>query len=426
MKRWCFSVVAAALISQLLFGAGAVAKTTIRIGHKWDESHGFHIALSKAADLFEARYPDISVEIAAGWPDEKYKLAVATGDAPDVQMLTDIPTWGANGFIQPIDALMAKYSLKPQDFIPSVLNQNMWRGKLYALRPQVDANFGLVWNRTIFAESGLNPDVAPKTVREFDAYFKRLTQFNADGTAMRLGMTPWVLSGGNSNTVFTWGWLFGGDWWDYTTNKATAHHPGNVKALEYLTEYWQKYNDAFTYLGKGLPTGLSRFTAGREAMAFMTPGNYNQTRERLPDLDIAVTRMINNPEAGVENATWIGGWDLAITAGSKNPDAAFQFIKFITSDPDGVSTFCEYGSWMPSNIKVPYFRKLGSLPQWKVYTDTVVSAVKYRPAVPVFGSYNAQLGTLFPKIIRKEMTAQSAMEDLSKQIDAEMAEKYSK
>jgi ABC-type glycerol-3-phosphate transport system substrate-binding protein len=146
--------------------------------------------------------------------------------------------------------------------------------------------------------------------------------------------------------------------------------------------------------------------------------------EANPDMQIGLARMFNNPDAGVDNATWIGGWDIALTAGTKVPDAAFQFIQFVTTDPVGIQAFCDVGSWMPSNIRVPYFKKMGNDPKWKVFADTVVSAVKYRPAVPVLGTYTTQLGALFPQIIRRQITPNAAMEQLSKQIDIEMAEKY--
>lgn len=423
MRNWRIVVVALIVVLSVIGTASAASqKTVIHIGHKWDEAYKFHLALVAAAQAFEARNPNISVEINPGWTDDKYKIAVATGDAPDAQVLFDAPTWAFGGYIQPLDPFLAKYNIQRKDFVPAAWDQSLWQKKLYALRLQVDPNFGFVWNKSIFGEVGLNPDAPPKTVADFDVYFKRLTLFSSDGKPLRLGMTPWVLTGGNANTVYTWGWLFGGEWWDYQNNKATAHHPGNIKALDYLTDYFERYADAYTTLGQGIPSGLSRFTSGREAMALMTPSNANLTRQANPDMSIGVSKMFNNPQAGVENATWIGGWDIALTAGTKQADAAFQFIQFVTCDPVGVAAFSEVGAWMPSNIKTPYFRKLGSDPQWQVYTDTVVNAVKYRPAVPVLGTYSNQLSALFPKIIRRQVTPSAAMEQLSKQLDAEFAE----
>jgi multiple sugar transport system substrate-binding protein len=397
---------------------------TIQIGHRWDAANKFHMGLQQAADIFVNTYPNTTVEVAPGWTEDKYKVAVAVGEAPDAYVLWDAPTWGEGGYIQPLDTLNAKYGVKREGFIPAVWDMSVWRGSVYALQLQTDPNFGLVWNKRLFAEVGLDPERAPRTVQEFDQYFKRLTEFASDGTATRIGMVPWTLTGGNANTVFTWGWLFGGEWYDYNAGRATAHEPGNIKALEYLTEYWERYEPARAALSQGLATGMNRFTSGREVMQLMTPSNTFLTMKSNPDMSIGLARMFNNPEAGVENATWVGGWGIGLTSGTKVAEAAYQFMRFITSGSAGVAAFCEAGQWMPGSIGTPYFRNLGRDPQWRVFAETIVNATKYRPAIPALGLYTTRLGQLFPQVLRRQVTPGGAMEELSRQIDAEMAEKY--
>lgn len=422
-QRFGIAVLFLTVLLSVNVQAAQKPKTVVRIAHKWDENNKWHLAFNNAAAAFMQKYPDISVQVETAWIEDKYKVGVATGEAPDIYLLWDSPTWGAGGYVQAVDQLAAQFNVRRSDFVPAAWDQYSWRGKLYAVPIQIDPNFGLVWNKTLFAEAGLHPDRAPATVQEFDQYFKRLTKFNSDGTPVRLGMTPWNVYG--TNGVYTWGWLFGGEWYDYAAGKATAHHPGNIQALEYLTDYFQRYSSAFDALGKGIPTGMSRFTSGREAMQLLTPSATFMTMQANKDMSLGIGKMFNNPQVGVQNAAWIGGYALGLTAGCKHPAEAFQLIQYLTADPTGIALFAEPGSWMPANMKAPYFRELGSDPLWRVFTETAMSTVRYRPAIPALGTYNTQLNALFPKIIRRQITPNAAMEELSKMIDLEIATKYS-
>ena len=91
--------------------------------------------------------------------------------------------------------------------MPAAWDQNVWNGTLYALPIQIDPNFGLVWNKTLFAEVGLDR-VPPQTVQEFDEYFRILTKIGPDGIATSIGMVNWSAAGGHHNTIYTVGLAF--------------------------------------------------------------------------------------------------------------------------------------------------------------------------------------------------------------------------
>src|SRR5690606_14612915 len=131
----------------------------------------------------------------------------------------------------------------------------------------------------------------------------------------------------------------GGEFFDYESTKATAHHPGVVEALEYLTDYFQRHEQTYNAINRGIPAGMSRFTAGREAMAFLTPSGAFLTIDNFPEIEFGLTTMINNPDAGVENATWIGGWSMGMKVNTEHPEEAFMLMHFITVDPEGVEAY---------------------------------------------------------------------------------------
>lgn len=409
----------------LVFAQAAGAKTVIRISHKYDETNKVHKGFQNVIKGFEAKYPEYTVQIDAGFSDDKVKMSVAAGDPPDINYQWLCAPWGADGVFQPLNSYIAKYKVNSGDFVPAAWNQNVYRNNVYALPLYIDTNFAMLWLKAKFAEVGIPPNQPPKTVADFDAYFKKLTRFDSNGVPYQMGMTPWTIYG-NANTIFTWGWIFGGDFYDYQARKATMHDPRIVKALDYLTDYFERYANVYDVLGKGIPTGYGRFTSGREAISFSTPSGALTTLEQFPDLEIGISRMFSDPESGVENPTWIGGFSLGIPTGAKQPEGAFKLIEYMTNDPEGIALWSDYASWMPANIKSPTFRKLGSDPKWRVFTEIAVSTVRYRPAIPMLEAINSQFTALLPKILRRQVLAQAAMEEVSKLVDLEMAQRYSK
>jgi multiple sugar transport system substrate-binding protein len=310
-----------------------------------------------------------------------------------------------------------------KDFVPAAWDQNVWRGNVYALPLYIDTNFAMLWNKVKYAEAGLNPDRALQTVPEFDSASKKLTRFDSNGKPTQMAMAPWTVYG-NPNTIFTWGWIFGGDFYNVKTGKATLHDDKIVKALDYLTDYWERYNDVYTELGKSIPTGYGRFTAGRDIMSFSTPSGSLTTIEKFPDMQIGIARMFHDPESGIDNPTWIGGFSLGIPTGAKNAEAAFKLIEYMTVDPEGIALWSESSSWMPANIKAPTFRKLGTDPKWRVFTDIAVSTVRYRPAIPMLEAMQNKMNEVYPKILRRQVLARPAMEEISNFVDNEMATRY--
>jgi multiple sugar transport system substrate-binding protein len=416
----------------LLFAASvAGAKTTIRIAQPYDETHKVHEAMLKVAAGFEARYPEYSVQVESSYSGEKVKIAVATNDPPDIYYQWLCVPWGADGLFQPLNSYIAKYGIKSGDFVPAAWNQNIWQGNIYALPLHIDTNFALLWNKDHFGEAGLNPDVPPKTTTQFDDYFKKLTRSDSAGTPQRLAMVPWYVYG-NPNTVFTWGWIFGGDFYDYVNDKATAHDPRIVQALEYIADYYSGYLAAFNSLNQGInSTGYGSYTIarvanGRDSMAFTIPSGYFAILENFPNLDIGTGMMFVHPGSDITNPTWIGGFSLGILTGAKQPEAAFELIRYMTSDPEGIALYAETANHMPANIMAPALRKLGADPKWRVFTEIAVSTVRFRPAIPVLESYQQQLGAILPKVLSKQVTAQGALEELSKIVDATIADRYRK
>jgi len=173
------------------------------------ETSGFE----PAAEAFKELYPDVEVEII--WetglsdqltdaPTAKYLTMLAGGVPPDVVMVggQNVPQYAVEGFLAPIDEYVERDGLNPRDFVPAAWNQTFWDGRQYALTLLVDPNFALVWKKDAFNEAGLDAERGPRTMTEWEEYFRRLTRTNSDGVITQIGQRVWDVYG-NANTVFT-------------------------------------------------------------------------------------------------------------------------------------------------------------------------------------------------------------------------------
>ncbi len=75
-----------------------------------------------------------------------------------------------------------------------------------------DANFGFFWNKQVFKAAGLDPEQPPKTLDELTQINSRLNK-SSGGAIERMGILPWTAYG-SANAIFTWGWIFGGEFFD--------------------------------------------------------------------------------------------------------------------------------------------------------------------------------------------------------------------
>lgn len=119
----------------------------------------------------------------------------------------------------------------------------------------------LFFNKTLFAEAGiLQP---PTTWDELDLVAKKLTRTGPDGKYTQVGLIPWYSQG----SLYLWGWSAGGDFFNPQTGRFTLTDSNLVRALQWMTDWAQRYNkpalDAFT--------GSGNFTNQKLAMMISGP-----------------------------------------------------------------------------------------------------------------------------------------------------------
>lgn len=144
---------------------------------------------------FEKANPDVKVKaIYAGtYQDSIVKALTAykSGTPPTVAILlsTDLFTLIDEKAILPIDSFTKTAEEKKwlSSFYPGFLENSQTGGKTWGV-PFQRSTIVMYWNKDLFKEAGLNPDVAPKNWTEMVSYAQKLTKKDANGNVTQWGV----------------------------------------------------------------------------------------------------------------------------------------------------------------------------------------------------------------------------------------------
>ncbi len=281
---------------------------------------------------FEAANPDIRLKLLY-WPganyEDKLKLVMAAGTAPDVMSLQDepFPAYSKLGQFEDLGPYMARAGDEYAEdrYFETALPTFRWSGKQYAI-PWNGGQLMVYYNRRLFREAGL-PDPPPVnwSLETFTEYAKKLTRDrNGDGRIDQFGYeiaTNWMYC------LIPYIWLYGVDIIDPEMKHCTLEDPRAIAAMQWLRD--------LRYLHRAAPTS-AEFTGATGAI-FMT-GNLGMEINgpwRLPfmretDLDWDIWHM----PVGPTGERWTRGtYDgLAIYKNSPNKEQAWRFIRFATGE----------------------------------------------------------------------------------------------
>jgi len=298
---------------------------------------------------FEEQNPDIDVTLnhipSAGDYEQNLATLIAAGNAPDVFFINNIslPGFAAQGAFLPLGDYADEAML--EDFFPSHLDAFRYEGELMAI-PRDISNLVLFYNADMFEEAGLEPPGEGYTREQFLEDARTLTgDTNGDGEVDRWGFgfstyylfwQPWVWSNG--------GQFFSEDHSEFTLNQGPA-----LEGLQFYADLRCEENVAPTSAQAADRDAASMFASGDVGM--IVDGRWrvaplNQSEE--VDFTWDVTQF---PAGSAGSIVDVDGSGWGISSTSDNPDAAWQFIQFVSS-PEAMTRFTEAGLIIPARESV--------------------------------------------------------------------------
>lgn len=373
----------------------------------------------------QSRYEVVPLLLAGGESDSKLLLSVAGGDPPDVMLVWSQITsaWASRRIIQSLDAFMTREerALFLRDAYPVVARSGWYQGRLYGMTMGFDLTT-VYYRPDLFREVGLDPDRFPSTLEEMRDAAKRLDRYDGDGSLTRVGLLPVGLP---NYLAF-----FGGGLYDATAQRLTLNSPQNLHALTFMVEARKRLGlDKVLRFTSGLSSDSGAswpFISGLYGMVIDGEWRVEQLRRYAPHLEYR-TVPVPPPVGGRPLASFSSVNYLVMPEGARNPDGAWEFIKFWTGidRPDRAAEFFPWYGWMPvlqSSERAPvYQRWLDTVPQYRTFlrvakSDNILTV----PPVPYQTYVMDRLSNVEDLAMRGTLTPEQALQRLDAMVKKEL------
>jgi multiple sugar transport system substrate-binding protein len=357
-------------------------------------------ALKKA---FETEHPNVTLKI-TNIPEDNYvtkmDTALAADSPPDIGWVYE-RRWLKAGRVLPLDDVIASNQIDL-----SVLNQNAlagceFEGKTYCLGSYTGAVM-LFYNKDLFDQAGLPYPSAtvPMSIDEYAATAEKLTEPDED-------LSKHVF-GGSADPPF---------WWADTN----THFSEDGKTIDGLV------NDPATVHMYDVLTTMTREKVAPSESDYQFFGNTEilATSQQAMAITDNVAAIPLLEEAGVDwgaaptpveqagDPPFVSAWtdQFGVFAGSENPEAAKDFIAFLSTEGNRLRS--ERADALPLDSTVAEETDWAGQSEGRRETLEVVKLSQDETFVPGFWDVTAPLWDSFALIVEDEMTAQEALDDVA-------------
>ncbi|MEU9341509.1 ABC transporter substrate-binding protein [Streptomyces sp. NPDC048278] len=407
----------------------ASANTTINFWHAWSAPNEVK-AVNALIAGFEKAHPNIHVNVVSNMTDDKINQALRSGGdkAPDVISsftTNNVGKFCSSGALVDLNPFFKKAGIDPETTFPKAMNEYTQYDGNRCTAPLLGDAYGLYYNKTAFKAAGITSP--PKTWTEFTADAKKLTIAQGD-SYKQLGFMPdyhgwetttehyaaqfsptYFTSDGKSNIAkdpaFTEA---------FTLQKNLVDELGGFQKLEkYRATLGDEWGDKHP------------FQTGQVAMQLDGEWRLGMAVDAKTKFDIGVAPLpVPDDQVAQYGKGYITGTIAGIAATSKKQNAAWEFVKYITTDTDAVVNFSNAIHNVPSTLAALKSPKLKYDPRFKTFLDIAanpnsttspasINGGVYLTTIQNFG-YDYESG--------KAKDLKSGLEATAKQIDTDIAQ----
>jgi multiple sugar transport system substrate-binding protein len=316
---------------------------------------------------WKERYPEITINSVRQDSGQFHQMIVTsfgTGQSPDIARIDVVNTaaYAHQGGLAALDDFEGFTGLKAR-FLDGPLSTNLYRGRYFGL--PLDTNCkAAVLNTRILAEMGLTG--TEFTLEDFIEGAKKRSAWSISVS----GVGDWDL--------YPWFWLFGGTLTDsgFTHTIGFLDSPASVAAVTALADL--RRQKIFTIRDIDGSVDAWDGINSEYAMFLEGPWFFGAYAEREA-AGIAVSTV---PTWRGRGASVVGGENIAVFSTSKNKDAAWRFIQFMTGE-DTQLAMLEAGQIPVLKSLVEHEKVTGS-PVWSVYMKQLNLGASSRISSPYF------------------------------------------
>lgn len=419
MRRTLMSHLFLVTVLVLAFASGVAAepsKVVFRTSHTAATDRA---ALTKIAEAFNASQSTYRVEVqfvpGAETDAARLMTAVAGGTGPDAYLLDrfTVAQRAAAGILTDLTPFIREDGWNAQaDYLPFAWSEVVYNGGIWGLPFDTDAR-ALWYRKDHYSQAGLDPERPPQTITDLDKAVEKLTQTRG-ARVIRLGLLPWAFQGWH----YTWGWAFGGEFYNAQTRALTVNDPRIVESFAWQKSYADKYGiQALQSFSSAFgQEAQDPFIAGQISMAIDGDWRIAILRTFGPAVNYGIGRVPT--KTGVPPVTWAGGWSIVVPTGARNARGGYEFARFFAG-PEGQRIYTVETAHMPTLVALQDMPELRSDTNHAFFASLLPTA-KSRPPLPVGALLWDELTAARDYVINGQKAPKQALDDVISRVQPEL------
>ena len=387
--------------------------------HYWHSMAGANGELVKAmVERYNASQDKVQVieTFQGGYEDAAAKLqqSIAAGTVPEIAMIERafVERFAAANALVDLTPYLTKAGLSKDMFVKGLMGYSEYNndGKLVSV-PFNRSTPILYYNKTAYKEVGLNPDKGPENWEQLKEYAEKLTK-KEGGKTVRYGLT-WPIET----------WYF----------KAMVAQLGGRTINEKRTDVGFADNGTgvtvLTYWADLKNSGVFKVAPAQDGPTISRQSFINGESAMFMESTSLMGTIMKNTEGKFEvgaaflpmnkvRAMPTGGANVAMMSKGKNKDAAWDFLKWMLTDPKGGAEFCLKSGYMPFTKQMVDSPEIQALwkknPQFKVAFDQLNYAVDTEQHLH-WSELKAELKKSLQAVMHDNKDPKSVIDNLSKE-----------
>jgi multiple sugar transport system substrate-binding protein len=377
-------------------------------------------AFNKKQTRYKGRFEAPALAQGETW-ETKLVTMIAGDSAPDVFLSGQetLPQFSSTGIIFNLDNHMKRDAkeVDANDFFPSHLGGGKWLGKQMALTADGCALL-TYYNSTLFQAASVP---APKPTWTWTDYLdaaRRTTIKDANGTVTQAGSIP-----APGNQFWLWLWSNGADMFSADLKQVRLTEPAAIEALQFVVDLVGRHGAATT--SPGVNVGANPEVAGKVGLWNANRGFFGNM-QAVTSFKFNVMPFPRSPRTGGSTTVNVAG-QLSIAKNNKRPDAAWEWIKFLTSTEAQIIRSTVQQGGCPSRKSATAHKSytdvgvpaLESLSGNKTFAD-VLSDPKMARFIPQYvgmAEASATFTKHFTTALRGEQSVPAAMEAAKRELE---------
>lgn len=315
-----------------------------------------------------------------GGYEDKVNAALTTGTLPDILTLDGPNTaaYAKSGIIAPID----QYITNKSDFLPSIIKQGTYNGKLYAIGYS-ESGVGVFYNKKMLKDAGVDltslPTIDhPWDWNQFETLCKELVdKYHQPAIDMQLNSKDeWL-----PYAFLPLLWSQGGQAVSNDGKKAIGvfNNTAAVKTMSFIQDMVKNGYTTNTPVDKG-------FQTGKYPMYLSGSWTIQELDSSYKNIDYGIMPYPTSPDTH-QLVSPSGSWQYAMSATTKKTAAAGALIHFLTTTQSLAQVDLDNSVLPPAKSVIAYMKGKVS-PQMQFLIDQNAKTAHPRPILPKYPQFS--------------------------------------